>query len=178
MCQFLILATNGLWEALDKKEVTALAITLFQAYKETDDACIQKRVQAKGSLFSPNNVPCKSKSNTNTPSQSEADYTNIVTINPGVTLSDSPLLQSLISNSENTGILLPEMTHSENETYEHSAPEDSSGKEKESCPQNFYERAAAHISHEIVNAALEAGSKDNITVMVILLSGLEYQFNL
>lgn len=35
LCQFLILATNGLWEALDKEEVIALAITLFEIYKDT-----------------------------------------------------------------------------------------------------------------------------------------------
>lgn len=34
LCQFLMVAT-GLCEVLDKKEVTALVITLFHAYKET-----------------------------------------------------------------------------------------------------------------------------------------------
>lgn len=41
--------------------------------------------------------------------------------------------------------------------------------------QSFYDGAAAYVSHELVNAALEAGSRDNITVMVILLNGTERQ---
>ncbi|XP_055985282.1 protein phosphatase 2C-like domain-containing protein 1 [Sorex fumeus] len=177
LCQFLILATNGLWEVLDKKEVTALAITIFQAYKKTYSST--QRVQSKEFLFSQKNEPYKSKSNSNILNQSTPDSERIIsTINPGVTLSDSKLPQSIISNPENTGPLLSEMTDSENETYQHSAPEDSNGKQKESCSQNFYERAAEYLSHELVNAALAAGSKDNITIMVILFSGLEYQINL
>lgn len=53
-------------------------------------------------------------------------------------------------------------------------PKESSEKEKETCTKSFYESAAEYISHELVNAALAAGSRDNITVMVILLSGSEY----
>ncbi|XP_054991039.1 protein phosphatase 2C-like domain-containing protein 1 [Sorex araneus] len=174
LCQFLILATNGLWEVLDKKEVTALAITIFQTYEKTYSSN-----QAKGSLFSPNSEPYKSKSNSNIPSEFKSDSERIVsTINPGVTLSDSNLAQNIISNPENKDTLLSEVTDFENKTYQHSTPEDSSGKQKESRPQNFYKSAAEYLSHELVNAALAAGSKDNITIMVILLSGLEYQINL
>lgn len=179
LCQFLILATNGLWEVLDKKEVTALAITVFQEYKETYHSHIQKRAQTKGSLLSPHNEAGISKSSSNKLHQSKsAPKSTVSIISPRVTLSDSTLPQGFISNSKNTKTLLPKMTGFESEPDQHSAPEASSGKEQETSPQNFYKRGAEYISHELVNAALAAGSRDNITVMVILFSGMEYQFYL
>ena len=54
-------------------------------------------------------------------------------------------------------------------------PKDSRERQGGPGSQSFYEGAAAYVSHELVNAALAAGSRDSITVMVILLRGAEHQ---
>lgn len=68
--------------------------------------------------------------------------------------------------------------YSEKETNGPTSVDDVSenSSEKESRTKNFYKGEAKYISHELVSAALVAGSRDNITVMVILLKGSEYQF--
>uniref|UniRef100_F7GBD9 Protein phosphatase 2C like domain containing 1 n=1 Tax=Ornithorhynchus anatinus TaxID=9258 RepID=F7GBD9_ORNAN len=52
LCQVLILATNGLWEVLDKNEVMALALTMLGTYEETYDLLQQERIQASKSQLS------------------------------------------------------------------------------------------------------------------------------
>lgn len=46
--------------------------------------------------------------------------------------------------------------------------------EKELCIKNFYRGAAEYIGCELVSAAIEGGSRDSITVMVMFLNGSEY----
>lgn len=181
LCQFLILATNGLWEVLDTKEVTALAITMFQVYKETCFVKQNKSLPSKEPLFSQINEPSntKSESNIHTLFQYKPESTKCVsTTNSKENVSDSKC-----SNSKNAQTFPPEMTNhdlcSEKETKGPTSadgvPKNSSEKKKEFCTKDFYEGAAKYISHELVSAALVAGSRDNITVMVILLKGSEYQ---
>ncbi|XP_036926642.1 protein phosphatase 2C-like domain-containing protein 1 [Sturnira hondurensis] len=182
LCQFLILATNRLWEVLDNKEVTALAITTFQVYKETHHSIIQnKSSPSKVPLFSPINEPSISKSDSNIHvlfQRKSEEY--VSSKNSEEYMSDSKYSQFFTRDSRNAQIL-PEMTNrdpcsgEETDRHVHGVPKDSSKKEKIST-DSFYEDAAEYISHELVNAALVAGSRDNITVMVILLSGSEYQF--
>ncbi|XP_019290886.2 protein phosphatase 2C-like domain-containing protein 1 isoform X3 [Panthera pardus] len=175
-------ATHGLWEVLDTKEVTALAMTMFQVYKETCFVKQNKSLPSKEPLLFPTNEPSntKSESNIHILFQYKPESTKCVsTTNSKENVSDSKC-----SNSQNAQTFPSEMTNhdlcSEKETKgptsANDGPKDSSEKEKESCTKNFYEGAAKYISHELVNAALVAGSRDNITVMVILLSGSEDQF--
>ncbi|XP_046526632.1 protein phosphatase 2C-like domain-containing protein 1 [Equus quagga] len=186
LCQFLILATNGLWEVLDKKEVTALAITMFQAYQETYCSSSQNTPSpSPGPSFCPINEPSVSKSESNIhilfqyKPESEECMSNI---NSKKNLTDSKYSKYCTFNPKNEQTFPPEMTNhdpcSEKETDGPTSvdgvPKESSEKEKETCTKSFYESAAEYISHELVNAALAAGSRDNITVMVILLSGSEY----
>ncbi|XP_058585761.1 protein phosphatase 2C-like domain-containing protein 1 isoform X2 [Neofelis nebulosa] len=182
LCQFLILATHGLWEVLDTKEVTALAMTMFQVYKETCFVKQNKSLPSKEPLLFPINEPSntKSESNIHILFQYKPESTKCVsTTNSKENVSDSKC-----SNSQNAQTFPSEMTNhdlcsekeTEGPTSANDGPKDSSEKEKESCTKNFYEGAAKYISHELVNAALVAGSRDNITVMVILLSGSEDQF--
>nr|XP_048299071.1 beta-casein [Myodes glareolus] len=49
------------------------------------------------------------------------------------------------------------------------------GSKKELDAKNFYEDAAEYVGCELVSAALEGGSRDSITVMVMFLNGSEYQ---
>lgn len=156
LCQFLILATNGLWEVLDKKEVTALAITMFQMYKEIYFFNFRKKSSSKEPLFFPSNKP----------NAIESKYSKYFTRGP-----------------KNVQTFLPEMTNCDTcsekatdwPTHVDGVPTDSSGREKR-CTKGFYEVAAEYVSQGLVNAALMAGSRDNITVMVLLLSGSENQF--
>lgn len=54
LCQFLILGTNGLWGVLDTKEVTALAMSAFQAHRETwGPAAGNQPSPPRGSLLCP-----------------------------------------------------------------------------------------------------------------------------
>lgn len=176
LCQFLILATNGLWEVLDKKEVTALAMTMFHMYKETYCSNFQnKSSSSKEPLF----FPTKSESTIHILFQSKSESKEYVShTNSKENLSDS---KYFTQDSKNGQTFLPEITNRNPSTEKEAnrptkaddVPKDSSKKEK-TCTKSFYEGAAEYISHELVNAALMAGSRDNITVMVILLNGSEY----
>ncbi|KAK2501877.1 hypothetical protein MC885_014310 [Smutsia gigantea] len=185
LCQFLILATNGLWEVLDKKEVTALAMMMFQAYKEVYSSLTYNKSSFKKSLFSPINEPSNSKSDGNTHIlfQFKSESKECVpATNTKENMPDSKYFKHFTYNPKNTQTFAPEMTYcdpySQKETDgpTNGVAKDSIKKEKESCAKSFYEGAAEHVSRELVNAALVAGSRDNISVMVVLLSGSEYQF--
>lgn len=187
LCQFLILATNGLWEVLDKKEVTSLAMTMFQVYKEIYCSIIlNKSSSPKRPLFFPINETSITKSESNIHvlfQYKSASKECVSSANSKDNLSDSKYSKYFTCDSKNAQTFLPEMTNrdpnSEKEadrpTNVDGVPKESSEKEK-ICTKSFYEGAAEYISHELVNAALMAGSRDNITVMVILLNGSEYQF--
>ncbi|XP_016054345.1 PREDICTED: protein phosphatase 2C-like domain-containing protein 1 [Miniopterus natalensis] len=176
LCQFLILATNGLWEVLDKKEVTALTITMFQVYKDIYCSTICKIFSSSKDLLFPFN---DSKSTIHTLFQRGSEEWEPTT-NSKENLSDSKYSKSFTRDPKT---FLPGMTNcdscskkkTDRPTHVDGVPKDSSEKEK-ICTKGFYEAAAEYISHELVNAALVAGSRDNITVMVILLNGSKYQF--
>ncbi|XP_076986149.1 protein phosphatase 2C-like domain-containing protein 1 isoform X2 [Tamandua tetradactyla] len=187
LCQFLILATNGLWDVLDKKEVISLAMTTFHLYKERYCSIMQN----KSSLSTGLPISPLSEELSNTKSETHIhvlfQYKSsskecLSAINSNENLSDSKFFEHPIFNSIET--FPPEMSNQEPCSRKEihgpftadGTPNESSEKEKESCKKSFYESAAEYISQELVNAALVAGSRDNITVMVILLNGSEYQF--
>ncbi|XP_037380821.1 protein phosphatase 2C-like domain-containing protein 1 [Talpa occidentalis] len=186
LCQFLILATSGLWEVLDMEEVTAMAITAFQMYKER--YCSTKKskyLSSKGSLTFPIKVPRISEleSNAQILFQSKSESTEgISTMNLKEFLLDPKFSTHFTSNPKKLETFLPEVTnrdpYMEKETSGLSGRDgvskDSREQEKESCTKSFYKGAAEHISQVLVNAAFSAGSRNNITVMVILLKGSEY----
>ncbi|XP_032187937.1 protein phosphatase 2C-like domain-containing protein 1 isoform X1 [Mustela erminea] len=179
LCQFLILATNGLWEVLDTKEVTALAMTIFQVYKEAYYSNTQNQSLPSKEpfpIYEPSNSV--SESNIHILFQYKPESTECVsTIN-----SKENLFDSTCSNPKNEQRFLPEMSnhdlYSEKVINGPTSVDEVSknSSEKEPRTESFYEGAAKYISHELVSAALVAGSRDNITVMVILLKGIEYQF--
>ncbi|XP_005387518.1 PREDICTED: protein phosphatase 2C-like domain-containing protein 1 [Chinchilla lanigera] len=181
LCQFLILATNGLWEVLDKEEVIALTITLFQIYKETCAPIIQNKSQCMKPLYlsiSDTGIP-ESESNIHVLFQYNPESNEYVsTTNLKTKLSD--LKYSEHFKSKNVETFPPQMTNHEACREEETASPpsaDNAQTSEEDSPdtRNFFEGAAEYISRELVNAALEAGSRDNITVMVIFLNGSEYQ---
>lgn len=184
LCQFLILATNGLWQVLDKKEVTALAITMFQMYKEIHYFNIKKRSSPKDPLFFPvyETKATESESSSHTLFQRKSEEW-VPSTNLKEKLSGVKNSKTFIHDPKNTQTFLPGMTNcdtcsekaTDRSTDVDGVPRDSSEKQK-TYPKHFYEAAAEYISHGLVSAALVAGSRDNITVMVILLNGSEYQF--
>ncbi|XP_063559720.1 protein phosphatase 2C-like domain-containing protein 1 isoform X2 [Gorilla gorilla gorilla] len=182
LCQFLILATNGLWEVLDKEEVTALAMTTFHMYKETYCPIIPNKSPSKGPLLFSTSEPnlTKSQSNIHVLFQYKSvSEVCVSTTNSKENLSDSNYSKYCIYNPENVETFPAETTHrkpcSEKVTDRPTSVNDVATNEKESDTKSFYEGAAEYVSHELVNAALLAGSRDNITVMVIFLNGSEYQ---
>ncbi|XP_006205391.2 protein phosphatase 2C-like domain-containing protein 1 isoform X2 [Vicugna pacos] len=175
LCQFLILATNGLWEVLDIKEATALTMTAFHVYTETRSTTGNKLSTSTGPLLSPINERNASKSETNIHIvfQSKSEFEECVSATNSKERSDSKDSEHFTCNPGPCS-----KKETDEPTSMDSVPKDASDKEKKSYLKSFYEGAAEYISHELVNAALAAGSRDNITVMVILLSGSEYQFQM
>lgn len=175
LCQFLILATNGLWEVLDKKEVTAMVITMFHTYKETHASITQlKKALSTGPPLLPNSDKSKFESDVHILFQCESQSQECVSTTNSKNLSDLKYSEYSNDDPKNVDISSPATTSHEKEIERLISVDDEQISGKEPRTKNFYEGAAEYISHKLVNAALEAGSRDNITVMVILLSGSEY----
>ncbi|KAK7811212.1 hypothetical protein U0070_026552, partial [Myodes glareolus] len=174
LCQFLIVATNGLWEVLDKKEVTALVITLFHAYKET-------YVSGPKNKSWPSNEPLSpSDSNIRVLFQYKPEYGEAMsTTNLMKRSSDSIHSEACIHQAKNAETFSPEGSNydpcSNKETNSLPNIDSKKGSKEELDAKNFYEGAAEYIGCELISAALEGGSRDSITVMVMFLNGSEYQ---
>lgn len=173
LCQFLILATNGLWQVLDKKEVTALVITLFHAYKETPVSRPRHKPWPSKDLLSPPD----SKIRVLFQYQPEnEDIPSTTDITRG--LSDSLFADTYIHLDRSAETFLPQVTpYDPCRTKESNSLPTTDSKqesEKELCIKNFYKGAAEYIGCELVSAAIEGGSRDSITVMVMFLNGSEY----
>lgn len=174
LCQFLIIATNGLWEVLDKKEVTALVITLFHAYKDTYVSGPKNKSWLSNKPLSP------SDSNIRVLFQYKPEYEEgMSTTNLMKRSSDSIYSEACIHQAKNAETFSPEGSNydpcSKKETNSLPNIDSKKGSKKEVYAKNFYENAAEYIGCELVSAALEGGSRDSITVMVMLLNGSEYQ---
>ncbi|KAM4882436.1 protein phosphatase 2C-like domain-containing protein 1 [Thomomys bottae] len=179
LCQFLVLATNGLWEVLEKREVISLIITLFQTYKEAYSS------PSKDPLLLPSNGITITKSFTNSESnihllfqnmQVSTEQESIKTTNENH--SGSERNKYHFSNPENVRTLPSEMSDDElfsvGETGRPSSLHSMQTSRNKLHAKDFYYGAAEYVSRELVNAALQAGSRDNITVMVIFLNGSDH----
>ncbi|XP_028746016.2 protein phosphatase 2C-like domain-containing protein 1 [Peromyscus leucopus] len=158
LCQFLILATDGLWEVLDKKEVTALVITLFHAYKQTCASGPKNKSWPSKEPLSP------SDSNIRVLFQYKPEYEEVMsTTSLTKRSSNSVFSEACIYQTKNTETFPSEVTN-----YDPCS-------KKELYAKNFYGGAAEYIGRELISTALEGGSRDSITVMVMFLNGSEYQ---
>ncbi|XP_053120098.1 protein phosphatase 2C-like domain-containing protein 1 isoform X1 [Hemicordylus capensis] len=214
-CQFLILASNGLWEALDKSEVVALTLIMFSAYLEKyQHAQLQKSCMPKTSatgdaeedfylwylnneLFftdvedNQNNAnlepPVKSSSENEESAQLDSLRENMEEQEWENSSEESELLKIAessedTSSSEDSEEMLIGSDHQESQVLDERVdetvsdnPESSSqtSESEEADPRTFYIHAAKYISKHLVRAALKAGSRDNITVLVALLNGCD-----
>uniref|UniRef100_A0A6J0UQR5 Protein phosphatase 2C-like domain-containing protein 1 n=1 Tax=Pogona vitticeps TaxID=103695 RepID=A0A6J0UQR5_9SAUR len=201
-CQFLILATNGLWEVLDKNEVVLLTLILFSAYLEKYQHDQLKKSSMPEDSTSPardlkdefyswysnqdffpedinlnqDNVRLMAPTNDNT-KEKEIIQSGSFRKNSEEQESESSLEPPFmdLSFSEDT-TESDEKTPSASSTEEdpkeaHKSSETSEDSEKDSC--TFHALAAKYISKHLVKAALKAGSRDNITVLVALLNGCD-----
>ncbi|XP_034377303.1 protein phosphatase 2C-like domain-containing protein 1 [Arvicanthis niloticus] len=172
LCQFLILATNGLWQVLDKKEVTALVITLFHAYKKTHISGPKKPWTPKDLLSPP-------ESNIRVLFQYQPENEDFMPITDLTKeLSDSLYTEAYTHQALSAEIFPSDVTpYDPCSTKENNSLPTTDSKqesEKELCIKKFYKGAAEYIGCELVSAAIQGGSRDSITVMVMFLNGSEY----
>ncbi|KFP08612.1 Protein phosphatase 2C-like domain-containing protein 1, partial [Calypte anna] len=201
-CQFLILASNGLWEVLDYNEVLALTLATFTHYLRMYE-CVQKNTAS----------PCKSQylmplteDNLNNSEAADElqDGTDILYSNEDIFLTDSKgnleqdnpkcswknyLQKEMDPNvfcskpASYTGQELPKTLspegskpppESEEDTKPNPSNHDSQTAGRGSVtPETLYSGAASYISEQLVKTALAAGSRDNITVLILLLNGCD-----
>lgn len=211
-CQFLILASHGLWEVLDKNEVVALTLSMFSAYLEKyKHAQLKKSCKHQDSKLTLKDEFYSWYLDQETFDTDLADNNlehNSPTIRPPSISSENKCAQSVpfrhnskkpklenhseettefsndISFSNDTGWSsfdsqdISEETEDLEETEEQvsgSTLESSSitSEDEETNSRTFYAHAAKYISKRLVKAALIAGSRDNITVLVALLNGCD-----
>ncbi|XP_051008442.1 protein phosphatase 2C-like domain-containing protein 1 [Acomys russatus] len=170
LCQFLILATNGLWEVLDMKEVTALVITLFHTYKETCASDPRKKSWPSVEHLSP-----PSDNHIHVLFQYTPESEEVMSTTNLVKTSSNSIDSEASIQLKNAATFPPEVTNydacSKKETNTSPTIDSKQGSKNEFCAKNFYEDAAEYIGCELISTALAGGSRDSITVMVMLLSG-------
>nr|XP_060637933.1 protein phosphatase 2C-like domain-containing protein 1 [Anolis sagrei ordinatus] len=202
-CQFLILATNGLWEVLDRREVVLLTLTMFSAYLQKYHQQQLKKIRRakiskfplrdmedefylwysnegffedRDKTFSQNNAPLppiNSATREKTPIQSRVFVTNSEDEEsesslepPSISLSSSEDTTERLRNGVGSGA--PSKIRDDKSDESSQIAKDSEGNSR-----TFYDLAAKYISKHLVTAALKAGSRDNITVFVVLLNGCD-----
>lgn len=225
-CQFLILASNGLWEVLDKNEVVTLALIMYSAFLEQyQHAQLKKSSMAKkskpykedsedyyfswylkpDSFFSEGGLEEDNTEQNNTEIRSAISSGSVeeerspsgflvgssreqklespseeviksITFNKDTSSSEDTEMTSSSSGSQTSSEesqVLNEQHVSGN--FESSDNQNSSSQteDEETDATTFYAHAAKYISKHLVKAALQAGSRDNISVLVTLLNGCD-----
>uniref|UniRef100_A0A8C0EPU4 Protein phosphatase 2C like domain containing 1 n=1 Tax=Bubo bubo TaxID=30461 RepID=A0A8C0EPU4_BUBBB len=170
-CQFLILASNGLWEVLDYNEVLALTLTTFTRYLRMYE-CVQQ-----------NGTP-----------PYKCQYLMPLTednLNDSKAINDLEIKQSDSSTRggskelkwfENIKVYPCNSFQPQSQTAEqeetHTDPFCSNCKSQTAgrgtvTSETLYDNAASYITEQLVKAALAAGSRDNITILIVLLNGCD-----
>ncbi|KFQ69449.1 Protein phosphatase 2C-like domain-containing protein 1, partial [Phaethon lepturus] len=199
-CQFLILASNGLWEVLDYSEVLALTLTTFTQYLRMYEC-----VQQKGtSLYKrqylmplPEDNLNDSKAINDLQGGIEIVYSNkdiFLTDSKGNLKQNKPKCssrnylqkkmdskifcdkpasytgQELLKTVSPTGSKPPPQFEEGTKTYPSNCESQTAGRGRDTS-ETFYDNAASYISEQLVKAALAAGSRENITILIVLLNG-------
>ncbi|KFO89894.1 Protein phosphatase 2C-like domain-containing protein 1, partial [Buceros rhinoceros silvestris] len=195
-CQFLILASNGLWEVLDYSEVLALTLTTFTHYLR-----MYEGVEQNGTSYQCQYLMPLTEDNLN---DSEAinnlqDETEIQYSNEDISLSDSKgnlkqnkprcsrrnslqnckvscdksasyAAQELLKTLSPEGSKPPPQFEEDTKTYSSNCKSEAVGRGRVTS-ETLYDNAASYISEQLVKTALAAGSRDNITILIVLLNG-------
>ncbi|NXJ38313.1 PP2D1 protein, partial [Ciconia maguari] len=174
-CQFLILASNGLWEVLDYNEVLALTLTTFTHYLRMYE-CVQ---QNRTSPYKCQYLMPLTEDNLN---YSKAindlqDRTEMLYSNKEIFLTDSKgnlkqnyTGQELLKTVSPVGSKPPPQFGEDTKTYLSNCESQTAGRGRLTS-ERLYDNAASYISEQLVKTALAAGSRDNITILIVLLNG-------
>ncbi|NXD09022.1 PP2D1 protein, partial [Nothocercus nigrocapillus] len=180
-CQFLILASNGLWEVLDYHEVLALTLKTFTHYLRNYGGIQQNGTSLRKCQHL---MPVSEEGlNDSKATNDQQDGAEILQSNTDIFLANSKgnLAQNeprcytsqhlvetvLTSHSKST-------LQSEEDTRVYLASRDAPTAAGGRGPAAaLYNEAAGYISEHLVRAALAAGSRDNITVLIVLLNGCD-----
>uniref|UniRef100_A0A674I799 Protein phosphatase 2C like domain containing 1 n=1 Tax=Terrapene triunguis TaxID=2587831 RepID=A0A674I799_9SAUR len=147
-CQFLILASNGLWEVLDKNEVVILTLRMFTSYLEMYYSIIPYE-----------DYLCSSMDINDLEDRIQLCSEEVQQLDDHVKQADT---KACLSNNHGTSYL-------SNNRGSHSQI----ASKGEINSATFYDSAANYISKQLVKTALAAGSRDNITILVALLNGCD-----
>ncbi|KAL7976733.1 hypothetical protein Chor_008682 [Crotalus horridus] len=203
-CQFLIIATNGLWEVLDKSEVVLLTITLFSTYlAKYHHAQLMKSCIPKASKLSLEhqfyswymNRDFFPESDLGNEEETEPSFQLKLPINSteqkvvhsrSCNISTEKQLPEnsleipvnvATSSKESTppGIKVSQKVNNKNSedlvSESHELLQISEDSEIDST--TFYNLAAKYITKHLVKAALKAGSRNNVSVLLALLNGCD-----
>ncbi|XP_058039758.1 protein phosphatase 2C-like domain-containing protein 1 [Ahaetulla prasina] len=200
-CQFLIIATNGLWEVLDKSEVVLLTITLYSAYlAKYQHAQLMKRYIPKASKLSLEDrfyswymnrdffpesdlgneeetvpsFPLKLPINNSTEEK-------VLVQSKSCTISTKQLSENSLetpvnvptSSKENTKVTQKESNKNSEDLISESHEFLQISEDSETDSRTFYNLAAKYITKHLVKAALKAGSRNNVSVLLAVLNGCD-----
>ncbi|NXS51849.1 PP2D1 protein, partial [Brachypteracias leptosomus] len=180
-CQFLILASNGLWEVLDYNEVLTLTLTTFTHYLRIYE-CVQQNgtSPSKCQYLMPHTEENLSDSKAIKDLQ---DGTELLYSYKDAFLTDSKgklkqnktnyAGQELLKTVSPVGSTLPPSQFEEDtKTYPSNCESQTAGRGRVT-PETLYNQAASYISEQLVKTALAAGSRDNITILIAFLNGCD-----
>ncbi|NXE26138.1 PP2D1 protein, partial [Ardeotis kori] len=183
-CQFLILASNGLWEVLDYNEVLALTLTTFTHYLR-----MYQCVHQNGTLPSKCQYLMPLTEDNLNDSKTIKDLRNRLEIlhsNEDIFLTDSKgnlkqnkpkysrrnYLQSEDRTVSPVGSKPPPQFEENTKMYPFKCKSRTAGRGRVTS-ETLYDNAASYISEQLVKMALAAGSRDNITILIVLLNGCD-----
>ncbi|XP_060541742.1 protein phosphatase 2C-like domain-containing protein 1 [Pantherophis guttatus] len=204
-CQFLIIATNGLWEVLDKSEVVLLTITLFSAYlAKYQHALLMKNYIPKASKLSledqfyswymnrdffpesdlGNEEETDPSFQLKLPINNSTEEEVVIESKSGTISTKQPSENSLetpvnipTSSKENTppgtNVTQKEINKNSEDLISESHEFLQICEDSETDSRTFYNLAAKYITKHLVKAALKAGSRNNVSVLLALLNGCD-----
>uniref|UniRef100_A0A8C5SCP6 Protein phosphatase 2C like domain containing 1 n=1 Tax=Laticauda laticaudata TaxID=8630 RepID=A0A8C5SCP6_LATLA len=201
-CQFFIIATNGLWEVLDKNEVVLLTITLFSAYlAKYQYAQLMKSYIPQTSKLSLEdqfyswymNSDLFSESDLGNEEETEPSFQLKLPINNSTeekvvlsnscTISTKQLSENSLETSANVPTSSKQSTSPDTKLIQKENKKNSEdlisenhdflqiSEYSETDSRTFYNLAAKYITKHLVKAALKAGSRNNVSVLLALLNG-------
>ncbi|NWX49059.1 PP2D1 protein, partial [Steatornis caripensis] len=179
-CQFLILASNGLWEVLDFNEVLALTLTTFTHYLRMYE-CVQQNGTS----------PCKcqylmplTEDNLNDSQAINDLQDGIEVLYSDKDISPTDSKGNLKQNKPNYGgqelpmtvspvdYKTPPQSEEDTEMYPSNCESQTAGRGRVTS-ETLYDNAASYISEQLVKTALAAGSRDNVSILIVLLNGCD-----
>ncbi|NXL94600.1 PP2D1 protein, partial [Alectura lathami] len=174
-CQFLILASSGLWEVLDYKEVCALTLTTFTHYLRTYGCGQQNTVSLHNCQYL---MPLSEGELNDSKAMNDLqDGREILDSNKETVLADlednlaqSYTGQQLLKTTLPVDCKPPTHFEEDAKTYLSDCKSQTAGKGRVTS-EALYDNAASYISEQLAKTALAAGSRDNITILIVLLNG-------